>query len=309
MFGDGEELYALLRGSETWETDGISSRLAVEVDGRTITVDLDQSDVFIDDNDDTTPLRIYIPFDEAAQDICMQTSLPQLLTEWILAGQDDGSSGPNNTGRGWESAVAIVQGILNVRPASVAEILLRNGITEADVPNRDLEGDNSRGSAAAPPAPSTPTRSPALPARSPAPPLIFTPEASQRYPGWEPDTPATDPDSLVVRATAEEDYFASPGVPEAHCRRRNVQELNTAYCRLLSHVVAVAHRSRIPTLDASDVSSLRAALVRHQRELDMPAPPITTSGFSDSINEGFFMIGAAGELFVRFHFRGMKPEN
>jgi hypothetical protein len=78
VFGGGEDLYALLRGSETWETDGISLRLAVEVDGRTIiTVDLDQSDVFISDDDDATPLGVYIPHDEAAQDICMQSRCPE----------------------------------------------------------------------------------------------------------------------------------------------------------------------------------------------------------------------------------------
>lgn len=291
-----QAFYDLLRGCETWETDGISSQLILDVDGRSITVQLERSDVYIDD-DPSTPLKIFIPHDERAQDVCMQQSLPQKLMEWIMA---DPSSGEISTLLD-KSTMGIILGLLNAKWAeSIAAILDKAGVNDlTDIPNGDLEDDLEVRGVPSAPEPVTPVR-PAGSARrwgsTPGTPEavlgLRTPETGYySTPGTdfaflaspEPENSGT-PSRVCVPLAAAREYFPPPDHAGGDAEARDAE-----YLELLNHVIAAARMIRFPRR-GDDISPL-------EREL-FPNRNFVRSRFSASQFERDIKVGAAGELFV-----------
>lgn len=138
----GQAFYDLLRSCQTWETAGISSELHLTMDGEVFKVKTEHSDVHINEAADF--LKIYIPHNEVAQDVCIQHALPRKLVEWMMTAP--GNSSDKKAVSVDDRAAGIVKGLLNARIQSVAEILDREGIIEVGIPNLDLESDEGASS-------------------------------------------------------------------------------------------------------------------------------------------------------------------
>ncbi|KAK4223372.1 hypothetical protein QBC38DRAFT_52883 [Podospora fimiseda] len=104
--GDGHSLFQQLGASETWETDDISSTMSITLEGNSRSIFLEKSDVYIG-NDESEPLKIFIPHEESAQDVCVQGSLPRKLVEWLMTDPETVSRMPI---RDMEKAVGVVKG-------------------------------------------------------------------------------------------------------------------------------------------------------------------------------------------------------
>ncbi|KAK0705518.1 hypothetical protein B0H67DRAFT_558107 [Lasiosphaeris hirsuta] len=261
---DGQALYDLLRASETWETDGISSKLSIFIGGATFTVELEQSDVFIDEA--SVPIKIYIPHDDGAQDVCIQKSLPDKLVEWMMKDTSNGEA-PRTVDA---DAVGIVTGLLNARVASIGKILDKNGIADiADI--RNLDPHDIVGGPSAP-APATP------------------PELANRVQAGQ-ETPVTDylalasPSSFQARGVS----FRNASFSQGHV---DTQTRNAEYCKLLNHIIDTAGGIRFPRW-SGDISPLRGHI-----SVDLHA---AVHIMAASRSDRQMKLDAAGELFV-FHF-------
>jgi len=153
--GNGQALYDLLRHSETWETDDFSSLVTLYIAGEVKVMELKQGDIYtthISEGGNPSSLKIFIPHDRTAQDVCIQQDLPQRLVKWLM-----------KTPYGKllnDKAVGIVKGLLNARIVSIPGILTQEGIPDIDLENRDAEVDKSTTLVIlAPPPPRTPPRS------------------------------------------------------------------------------------------------------------------------------------------------------
>ncbi|OIW34078.1 hypothetical protein CONLIGDRAFT_667268 [Coniochaeta ligniaria NRRL 30616] len=289
LSGDGEEFYNLLRTCETWETNGITSQLSLTMDGQAITIELDQGDVFID-NEPDGPLKVYIPHDEERQDVCIQENLPKMLVEWIMT--KPGAETPELIDR---AAIGFVVGLLNAKLKSVPRILDGWGIIDVDIQHTDNGDEEVRGVASAPEAPHTPARSPSV--SSVALNDVFTPHPSANPDDlrWGQETPLTDPFSGLspspapLRAPAPGGYFSRTQLsPEP---QRESAASAAVYRKLLDHVIQAGRRIRFPSHGGFDLSSLRDALPGSLSSTALPQS-FSSSRFTT------FEIGAAGELFV-----------
>ncbi|KAK3985427.1 hypothetical protein QBC44DRAFT_384907 [Cladorrhinum sp. PSN332] len=143
--GNGQALYDQLRTSETWETDDISSKLTVIMDGKQHSVALKKSEVYIS-NDTSHPLKIYIPHDEGAQDVCVQHALPRALVDWLLtdaASAAETEITKSKTGQvNKEKAIGVLKGLLNAKQASIPRILAEEGILDVEIPEQEATGDD-----------------------------------------------------------------------------------------------------------------------------------------------------------------------
>ncbi|KAK3370805.1 hypothetical protein B0T24DRAFT_554720 [Lasiosphaeria ovina] len=116
------DLYTLLRGAETLETDRITAALVLEQDGAHICVDQAVAALHIAEEAEGR-LAIYVPRDEQAQEVCFNSKLPARLCTWLL----DGAVPP-------PEAVNAVQSVLNAKPFALAGILDELGVGEVGVP-------------------------------------------------------------------------------------------------------------------------------------------------------------------------------
>ncbi|KAK1761584.1 hypothetical protein QBC47DRAFT_409582 [Echria macrotheca] len=280
--GNGQALYDLLRTSETWETDDISSRLTLTIDGQKHSIKLKHGDVYMT-GEDTQPLKIFIPHDEIAQDVCVQHNLPRKLVDWLMM-HHDGQSRPSVSDR----AVGIVKGLLNARLASIPKILMEEGIHDIDLGNRDADAPE-------PVLITEPSRAPLrLTSRSPSPSTperVFTPVPSTNL-----ETPMTDPFSSPSPSFFPNERPAASRLlfPQ---ERRPVQEPQAAsgvdlYRELLDHMIKAGKRVPFPTYSKGvfDMSGLAEALGVN--------PGGDTSTVISSSNFSTVQLGAAGELFV-----------
>ncbi|KAK0611985.1 hypothetical protein B0T14DRAFT_531382 [Immersiella caudata] len=278
--GNGQALYDLLRDSETWETDDISARLSLTVNGKTHSIKLKQGDVYMS-GEDTSPLKIFIPHEETAQDVCIQQTLPQKFVKWLMDPLDE-SRVPVN-----DRAVGIVKGLLNARLRSIPSILTQEGIHEIELEDRDDAAPDAVVTTVAPP--QTPSGSGSGFSSPGTPDRVFTPVPSADF-----ETPLTDPFSspspnLFPRANP------APSRPLFSLEQRSVREPQTAagvelYQQLLGHMIQAGKQVRFPDQGVFGVSQLTEAL-------NGVGGSNLSTDFSSS-NFSTFQLGAAGELFV-----------
>lgn len=274
--GNGQALYDLLRDSETWETDDISAQMTLTMDGKTHSITLQQGDVYMS-GEDTSPLQIFIPQEETAQDVCIQQTLPRTLVKWLMDPLDE-SHPPVN-----DRAVGIVKGLLNARLKSIPMILTQEGIHDIELEERD----DAVVTTVAPP--QTPSRSGSSSPETPGP--VFTP-----VPSTDLETPMMDPfsspsPSLFPRANRP--VPSRPFSPEHRQVREQPQVAAGVelYQQLLDHMIRAGKQLRLPDQGVFDMSSLNGAL-------NGGAGGNLSAVFSSS-NFSTFQLGAAGELFVR----------
>ena len=226
--------------------------------------------------EDTSPLKIFIPHDGIAQDVCVQGALPRKLVEWLMANPRGKSRAPID-----DKAVGIVKGLLNARLESIPRILTQEGIHEIEIENTDLQPDDTE-TLVDPTAPRTPLRS--TPPSPGTPGLVFTP-----VPSVNVETPMTDPFS-----SPSQSFFPHVAPPPPKPRLvREPQEPSgpELYRPLLSCMIRAGKQVPFPDQGVFDMSGLAGAL-------DGVFGGGTSAIFSGS-NFSTVQLGAAGELFVR----------
>ena len=129
-----EHFYTLLLNAETWETDGISSILTMHQDSAPVSVELDQSEVHIADNE--IPLKICVPHGEVSQDVCFGSALPDQLVRWMVTDPTT----QQIEGKLDESVTKVVTGILGTKyTAAMSRIFDMQGIIDIDIPHAVME--------------------------------------------------------------------------------------------------------------------------------------------------------------------------
>ncbi|KAK0648252.1 hypothetical protein B0T16DRAFT_407934 [Cercophora newfieldiana] len=288
--GNGQALYDLLRGSETWETDDISATLTLTLDGETHSTFQRRGEVYMS-GEDTSPLKIFIPHNGIAQDVCVQGALPRTLVEWLMASPRGTSRAPAID----DKAVGIVKGLLNAHLQSIPRILTQEGIHEIEIANTDdLQPDEHTETLVDPTrtAPRTPLRS--RPPSPGTPGLVFTPA-----PAVSVETPVTDPFS-----SPSPSFFPLVGPPPpdpllrlspkpGHTLLQEPQEQSgpELYRPLLNRMIQAGKQVPFPDQGVFDMSGLAGAL-------DGVFGGSGTSAIFSGSNFSTVQLGAAGELFV-----------
>jgi hypothetical protein len=327
---DAQTFYDMLRSTETLETDTISSELTIYQDGMPISVEQQQSEVYIDEN--AEPLTIYVPHDEDSLEVCFGSVLPKQLVSWMLTNPTTNVQ----DARVDDSIVAVVTGILATKSAgAVNRILDKNGIIDVIIPKlgpelechvdagRDISTPRVAGSLTQLPPPSASDRETLNPFPSSASDdadvstAVTTPGSA-----WSgrPSSPAgyygsysggggggggvadrprfssSTSTSTTTRYTtrAVDDPFASPPPSAA------ASATSASYRRLLAHVVRAARATAtLPSLNAAsavlDASALLPPTGSTDDEGPMFAPSTGAWAVTDQEKK---LIGAAGELFV-----------
>lgn len=130
---DGERaLYDLLKNIDVRETDGITSELHLQQDGKEIKAKVSEGEIHIEEI--TDGLHIYVPWDAKAQYICFLDRIHKDLLEWILTEPSTAIFKPYS-----EKALTLMKSILQAPVEYVSLILDRAGIVPIETPE-DLSG-------------------------------------------------------------------------------------------------------------------------------------------------------------------------
>lgn len=311
-----------MRSTKTLETDAISSELTINQDGAAISVEQQQSEVYIDENAD--PLTIYVPHDGESLEVCFCSSLPKKLVTWMATNPVTNVQDPHVD----DSIVAVVTGILATKSAvAIHRILETNGIIDVTIPNLgsefecrinescDVSTPRGTGGLTQPPLPAALDREGPIPSPSasdsagvsaaittPGSMWSGLPSSSTGYHGPYSGSGATDRplfDSPTTTATSYTtrlayDGLVSPSPPEV------ASATSASYRRLLAHVVRAARATAtLPSLGAAsavpDASALLPPAAGTEYEVPMFVP--SAGGWAGTDKEKK-LIGAAGELFA-----------
>lgn len=128
-------LYALLRGTETLETDKITSELHLHQDGHLVKVERAAATFHIQDN--TTSLVVHVPRDEARQELCFNGTLPQRFSTWLMTDPTTQISDPVPS-----NMVHAVQSVLCAKRIAMDTILDHHGIRFVNVPGEEKDDDD-----------------------------------------------------------------------------------------------------------------------------------------------------------------------
>lgn len=277
---DAEGLYNLLRNATTVETDGISASLVLEQDGQKHEVEVSRSDLHIED--DGGQLKIYVPRDEIAQDVCFKSRLPRRLAQWLMT-----------NGRIEDSLVQVINAVLDCRIAAVHRILEEEGVAGIDIAD---QSENDAPTGASEPPPAAHHSAARTPERS------LPPDVARRLYVSDAGTPdstssAGEPTAYATPLTDVDDYDF-PAIQSTPTNRgqlgRAVRSAgNAQYRRMLETIVSAARAASFPEFSTSGMAAMLSSL--HDGE-DIFADSVPPFGCSDF--EGRAMIGAAGELFV-----------
>lgn len=220
---------------------------------------------------ETSPLKICIPHDETAQDVCIQQVLPHKLVEWLMKTHRDEHVS--------EKAVGIVKGLLNARIASIPTILTQEGIHDIDLENRDADVDAFTALIAIAP-PRTPSRS----SSSRTSECIFT----------LPETPLTAPLTPPTPNNPPQQRPPPPSRPLFTSSPSPAQgpPVPSPYRALLNHMIHSGRRLPFPDKTVFATSQLAQALTPNN-----PVQSDVSAIFSSS-NFSTMQLRAAGELFV-----------
>jgi len=248
-------------------------------------------------------LKVYVPRDEDEQDVCFGSLLPRRLLAWLMAAP--GEDGPK---RIEETAVTIINSILNCRVSAMATILEREGVPGIQIPDVPItspgRAEEPRMTERISATPATPTSrrisSPHLIGTGSSTPDTSTPRTASST-GYASDypTPLTDPgDYSDDDSSVQTPVYTRPPplVPSA------TQEAQ--YRRLLERVVSMGRRSEFPNFGATGLTDRVGGSPPSATTADSAGPVSVTYA---SEWERRMKIGVAGELFVSY-FGNPSPQ-
>ncbi|KAL4958989.1 uncharacterized protein BDV14DRAFT_22393 [Aspergillus stella-maris] len=126
---NGEQhLFEILKKINVCETDGISSELHLNQDGKDIVVELSHSELHLQDSE--SGLIIYVPRDQQAQYLCFLDRIPRDLLQWIMTEPSTGICEPYN-----EKALTAISMVMQAEPKYIALALDRFGIMSVETPD------------------------------------------------------------------------------------------------------------------------------------------------------------------------------
>lgn len=276
---NGEQsFYQTLKNIDVRETDGISSELHFNQDGKDIVVEVSKSELHLQESGQG--LIIYVPRDEETQFLCFLDRIPLALMEWIMTEPVTGICEPFG-----DKALNVLSMVLQAEPKYVGLTLDRAGIMSVETPD-DTPADEVIGTVERSHEVNeivghlfndsvTPRVSYGLSPR----------DQSISGPFSRPSTPSPAPSRLqfTPQGTPSAASAISPGRVIAN------QSVDAAYLALLRKVVNVARSSSFPTRGSFDMTALASSL-------DPYNEPFQLRGLDKAYRDT--LIGAAGELFV-----------
>ncbi|KAJ6446727.1 ino80 chromatin remodeling complex protein [Purpureocillium lavendulum] len=126
----GPRLYEFLRGTKVVETNAICSALSITQDGRVAGLQMVRSQP-LHLAEEPSGLRIYVPRDRTAQDVCFATVLPRRLAQWLMQDPMAQTTSPAAVDA---NLVAILGSVLSVDMPVVEGILEHEGIGQVHLP-------------------------------------------------------------------------------------------------------------------------------------------------------------------------------
>ncbi|EAW19928.1 uncharacterized protein NFIA_095480 [Aspergillus fischeri NRRL 181] len=281
-----QSLYEMLRNIGVCETDGISSELHLNQDGKDIMAEVRQSELHFQEYD--SGLTIYVPRNKQAQYLCFLDRIPRALMEWIMTEPATGICEPFN-----DKALNVLSKVLQAETKYIGMTLDRDGIMSVETPDdtaadevaddkedelteRRTEGRDSIDDATSAVVFIQPTRSESSV-------TLADDVISAPYAG--PSSPSRVPSRIpfTQRGTpGEASYLSRDRVLPA-------QPIDTAYLTILRSVVNVARTSTFPSRGSFNMTALTDSL-------DPGNEPFQLRGIDKLYRDK--LIGAAGELFV-----------
>ncbi|GFF84697.1 conserved hypothetical protein [Aspergillus udagawae] len=281
-----QSLYELLRNISIRETDGISSELHLNQDGKDIMVEISQSELHFQEYE--SRLIIYVPRNEQAQYLCFLDRIPRALMEWVMTEPSTGICEPFN-----DKALNIISKVLQAETKYIGMTLDRAGIMSVETPDdtaaeevaddtedehteRHTEGRDSIDDA---PSAGDFIRL----ARSESSVTLADDFISPPYAGPSSPSRVLSPTPFTPRGTPGDASYLSPG------RGLPAQPIDTAYVTILRSVVNGARTSTFPARGSFNMTALTDSL-------DPGNEPFQLRGIDKLYRDK--LIGAAGELFV-----------
>lgn len=135
------ELLETLQSIQVYETDGISSKLHLNLPGTpSVSHNLGQSDLHI--HESGSLVEIFVPRNKKRRELCYASKLPSELFEWLMAHPDTQQL---SNGSGNERGQRLVGMILSSSQSIIPEILEEEGIVHAgvDMDSEDEEEEES----------------------------------------------------------------------------------------------------------------------------------------------------------------------
>ncbi|RDK42854.1 hypothetical protein M752DRAFT_275955 [Aspergillus phoenicis ATCC 13157] len=279
-----DTFYEILRSISMKETNGISSELHLNQDGKDLKVEVSRSELHLDERD--KQLTVYIPEDKRSQDICFLGRIPLALLQWMMT-----DPLTQITHEFSDSFVTIIQTLLQAEKSYVSELMDRAGImsiaraddtvvTEESESQQSQENENQESHSDR----SSPAGRSSSPVEQPTPERdepTYTPPRP-RQGSWASETtvvshsmralPVARPSPVLLQ-----DYTETTVDPEYH--------------HLLSSVLASARNAIFPSQGTFDMAGLDDSITSGA------AAQTIRLRTSDQL-ERDFKIGAAGELFV-----------
>ncbi|KAI9038751.1 uncharacterized protein KD926_010486 [Aspergillus affinis] len=126
--------YEILKNIDVSETDGITSELHLNQDGKDIRVEVAKSELHL--QEDGSALKIYVPRNEKAQYLCFLDRMPRALLDWILTEPSTGISEPFD-----ERALNVMQNLIQASSEYVSLALDRAGILLVETPEDPIHID------------------------------------------------------------------------------------------------------------------------------------------------------------------------
>ncbi|KAL5044287.1 hypothetical protein BDW71DRAFT_199144 [Aspergillus fruticulosus] len=286
---NGEQhFFKILKKINVRETDGISSELHLNQDGKDIVVELSHSELHLQDSE--SGLIIYVPRDQQAQYLCFLDRIPRDLLQWIMTEPSTGICEPYN-----EKALTAISMVMQAEPKYIALALDRLGIMSVETPDDTAVDDIDSVSSAL---------IEALEAREGTQHQARESEVAERRhssPRSESSVTLAGDDSISVsygRSSIRPRLSSQPQLnPIVTPELEGFTDLNHAlpiavgqsYLTLLRTVVNIARISPLPDPEVFNTAAANAAL-------HTAGEPFQLRGVDKLTRDK--LIGAAGELFV-----------
>ncbi|GFF57726.1 hypothetical protein IFM61392_07789 [Aspergillus lentulus] len=281
-----QSFYEMLRNIDIRETDGISSELHLNQDGKDIMVEIRQSELHFQEYE--SGLTIYVPRNEQAQYLCFLDRIPRALMEWIMTEPATGICEPFN-----DKALNVVSKVLQAETKYIGMTLDRDGIMSVETPDdtsaNEVAGDTEDGLTELHTErrdsidDATSTGASIRSARSESSVTLADDFNSAPYAGLSSPSRVSSRTPFTPRETPGDASYFSPG------RGLHAQPIDTAYVTLLRIVVNGARTSTFPSRGSFNMTALTDSL-------DLGNEPFQLRGIDKLYRDK--LIGAAGELFV-----------
>lgn len=275
---NGLDLYKVLRRTEVFETNGISSELHLSQDGHDIVHSQEKSELHLREN--AGELKVYVPHDPSAQGFCYFSTLPRRLLEWMMT--DPSTLITKNAG---SRAAHVVTSVLNAPMVNVEQILEAEGIVDSEVPDDseiDIKDRNNEDLRAR----DLPVRDRGFHISTKATPSLAT-NASSGSTSQTPNQPL-----FILGPSPDAQSSASSLFPEAK-NGEPVDGNDPEYLRLIEEVISASRRVRFPAKDTADISGLFSGLSIAPEDVES-----SRRFMSRSNQERDLKVGALGELLV-----------